>query len=146
MAAVADERTTVSVGERSVPLEIYAPADGPGPHAAVLVICESFGLNDDIRRISRRFADNGYLAAAPDLLSGGLHIRCVLRAMSALRKGRGQAVDDLEATIAQMQAAGLELVDPQPREDRQGRRVFLHPRSGGGVLMGFVERHPGQVP
>jgi methylmalonyl-CoA epimerase len=55
-------------------------------------------------------------------------------------------VDDLEATIAQMQAAGLELVDPQPREDRQGRRVFLHPRSGGGVLMGFVERHPGQVP
>ena len=54
-------------------------------------------------------------------------------------------VDDLEATIAQMQAAGLELVDPQPREDRQGRRVFLHPRSGGGVLMGFVERHPGQV-
>ena len=55
-------------------------------------------------------------------------------------------VDELEATIAQMQAAGLELVDPQPREDRQGRRVFLHPRSGGGVLMGFVERHPGQVP
>ena len=55
-------------------------------------------------------------------------------------------VGDLEATIAQMQAAGLELVDPQPREDRQGRRVFLHPRSGGGVLMGFVERHPGQVP
>jgi len=55
-------------------------------------------------------------------------------------------VDDLEATIAQMQAAGLELVDPQPREDRQGRRVFLHPRSGCGVLMGFVERHPGQIP
>lgn len=54
-------------------------------------------------------------------------------------------VDDLEATIARMQAAGLELVDPQPREDRQGRRVFLHPRSGCGVLMGFVERHPGQV-
>jgi carboxymethylenebutenolidase len=104
MAAAADERTPVSVGERSVPLEIYAPADGPGPHPAVLVICESFGLNDDIRRISRRFADNGYLAAAPDLLTGDLHIRCVLRAMSALRKGRGQAVDDLEATIAALQA------------------------------------------
>jgi methylmalonyl-CoA/ethylmalonyl-CoA epimerase len=50
-------------------------------------------------------------------------------------------VDDLEATIAQMQAAGLRLVDPQPREDSQGRRVFLHPRSGHGVLMGFVQRH-----
>lgn len=52
-------------------------------------------------------------------------------------------VDDLEATIAQMLAAGWELVDPQPREDGQGRRVFLHPRSGHGVLMGFVERHAG---
>ncbi len=51
-------------------------------------------------------------------------------------------VDDLEATIAQLQAQGLQLVSPQPREDQQGRRVFLHPRSGQGVLMGFVEHHP----
>lgn len=50
-------------------------------------------------------------------------------------------VDDLDATIVQMQAAGMRLVDPQPREDGQGRRVFLHPRSGHGVLMGFVQRH-----
>lgn len=50
-------------------------------------------------------------------------------------------VDDLDATIAQMQAAGMRLVSPQPREDGQGRRVFLHPRSGHGVLMGFVQRH-----
>jgi carboxymethylenebutenolidase len=104
MAAVPDSRTTVEVGERSVPLEIFMPADGAGPHPAVLVICESFGLNEDIRRISRRFADNGYLAAAPDLLAGGLHIRCVLRAMTALRKGRGDTVDDLEATIAALEA------------------------------------------
>ena len=104
MAVVPDESTTVSVRERSVPLEVYMPRDGPGPHPGVLVICESFGLNDDIRRISRRFADNGYLAAAPDILSGGVHIRCVLRAMSALRKGRGEAVDDLEAVIAHLEA------------------------------------------
>lgn len=50
-------------------------------------------------------------------------------------------VDDLESTIAQLQAQGLQLVTPQPREDSQGRRVFLHPRSGQGVLMGFVEHH-----
>ena len=50
-------------------------------------------------------------------------------------------VDDLDATIAQFQALGLELVSSTPREDKQGRRVFLHPRSGQGVLMGFVEPH-----
>ena len=53
-------------------------------------------------------------------------------------------VDDLEATVSQMLAAGLQLVSPQPREDGQGRRVFLHPRSAHGALMGFVERHPNQ--
>lgn len=51
-------------------------------------------------------------------------------------------VDNLEETIEQMLAAGMRLVSPQPREDGQGRRVFLHPASGHGVLMGFVERHP----
>jgi len=51
-------------------------------------------------------------------------------------------VDDLEATIHEIQSAGLQLVDPQPRTDGQGRRVFLHPRSAHGVLMGFVQRHP----
>lgn len=49
-------------------------------------------------------------------------------------------VDDVEATIADLRRAGLELASQQPREDGQGRRVFLHPRSGHGVLMGFVER------
>lgn len=62
------------------------------------------------------------------------------------RRGQGLhhvcfQVDDLESTIAQLQAQGLQLVTPQPREDSQGRRVFLHPRSGQGVLMGFVEHH-----
>jgi methylmalonyl-CoA/ethylmalonyl-CoA epimerase len=55
-------------------------------------------------------------------------------------------VDNLDATILHFQQLGLELVSPQPREDQQGRRVFLHPRSGQGVLMGFVERHPPERP
>jgi methylmalonyl-CoA epimerase len=50
-------------------------------------------------------------------------------------------VDDLDLTIQRFVSLGLELVDSRPREDGQGRRVFLHPRSAQGVLMGFVERH-----
>jgi methylmalonyl-CoA epimerase len=50
-------------------------------------------------------------------------------------------VDNLEETVAYLLDNGFQLVDPQPREDGQGRRVFLHPASGQGVLMGFVERH-----
>ena len=50
-------------------------------------------------------------------------------------------VDDLEATLRQFQSLGFQLVSAEPREDAQGRRVFVHPRSAQGVLMGFVEPH-----
>jgi methylmalonyl-CoA epimerase len=50
-------------------------------------------------------------------------------------------VDDLEDAIATLQAKGLRLVDPEPRSDMAGRRVFLHPASGRGVLIGIMERH-----
>jgi carboxymethylenebutenolidase len=36
----------------------------------VIVIHEAIGLNDDIRRITARFADAGYVALAPDFLAG----------------------------------------------------------------------------
>ncbi len=101
MTARADETTTIARDGRAVPVEIFRPAAdaGPPPWPAVVVIHEIFGVNDDIRRIARRFADAGYLAAVPDLMTGGMHIACVLRAMQALRAGRGPQVDDLEALL-----------------------------------------------
>jgi len=50
--------------------ELFPPV-GEGPHPGVVVLHESFGLNDDMRRIARRFADAGYAALAPDLYSHG---------------------------------------------------------------------------
>ena len=38
---------------------------------AVIVVHEIMGLNDDIRDIAARFADNGYVALAPDLVGYG---------------------------------------------------------------------------
>ena len=40
-----------------------------GQHAAVIVIHEERGLNDHIRDVTRRFAAEGFVALAPDLLS-----------------------------------------------------------------------------
>jgi carboxymethylenebutenolidase len=71
---------------------------------AVLVILEIFGLNDDIRRIARRFADAGYLAAAPDLMAGGWYLGCIARAARDLRAGSGPNVAVLEAVIAALEA------------------------------------------
>ena len=53
--------------------ELFA-ASGDSPHPGVVVLHESFGLNGDIRRIARRFAEAGYVAIAPDLYSHGTRL------------------------------------------------------------------------
>lgn len=97
------ERITVTAGARTIPVEVFPTASG-GRGPAVLVLSEIFGLNDDIRRIARRFAANGYLAAAPDFLAGGWHLGCVMRAARDLRAGEGATVAVLEAAIAAVAA------------------------------------------
>ncbi len=57
---------------------------GDGPFPALVVIHEAFGLNDDIRSIARRFAEEGYLVLAVDLFSGRNQIVCMFRLMSGL--------------------------------------------------------------
>jgi methylmalonyl-CoA/ethylmalonyl-CoA epimerase len=50
------------------------------------------------------------------------------------------AVGDIEAALAQLRSAGLELIDAEPRPGIRGSRVaFLHPRSTGSVLTEIVE-------
>jgi methylmalonyl-CoA/ethylmalonyl-CoA epimerase len=46
------------------------------------------------------------------------------------------SVDDLDATLERCRAAGIQLIDEQPRIGAEGKRIaFLHPRSTGGVLV-----------
>lgn len=53
----------------------------------------------------------------------GLHHICLL-------------VDDLEKSMAEMKAAGAQLLDETPRIGAGGCRVaFIHPRSAAGVLL-----------
>ena len=49
-------------------------------------------------------------------------------------------VDDIEATLAALLAAGVRLIDATPRAGIRGSRVaFLHPASTGGVLTELVQ-------
>jgi methylmalonyl-CoA/ethylmalonyl-CoA epimerase len=50
------------------------------------------------------------------------------------------AVDDIDAALEKIAAAGIRLIDSEPRVGIRGSRVaFLHPRSTGGVLTEIVE-------
>jgi methylmalonyl-CoA/ethylmalonyl-CoA epimerase len=57
----------------------------------------------------------------------GLHHVCVL-------------VEDIEAAMAELRAAGVELLDERPRPGAGGCRVaFVHPRAAAGVLLELKE-------
>jgi methylmalonyl-CoA/ethylmalonyl-CoA epimerase len=50
------------------------------------------------------------------------------------------AVDDIEAALARMEAAGVRMIDTEPRSGAGGTRVaFAHPKAMGGVLVELVE-------
>ena len=49
------------------PLKLYRAAPDGEAAAAIIVIQEAFGLNDHIQDATRRFADAGYVAVAPEL-------------------------------------------------------------------------------
>jgi methylmalonyl-CoA/ethylmalonyl-CoA epimerase len=52
-------------------------------------------------------------------------------------------VDDIEGTLATLAAAGVRLIDTQPRVGIRGSRVaFLHPSTSGGVLTELVGSRP----
>jgi len=49
-------------------------------------------------------------------------------------------VDDIGKALEDARAAGLELIDPEPRMGMHGAMIaFVHPKGLGGVLTEFVE-------
>lgn len=50
------------------------------------------------------------------------------------------AVPDLDAVLDRCRAAGIRLIDEEPRIGAEGRRIaFLHPSSTGGILIELSE-------
>ncbi|MEQ8762993.1 MAG: methylmalonyl-CoA epimerase [Planctomycetota bacterium] len=49
-------------------------------------------------------------------------------------------VEDLEATLAKLKDAGLQLIDEEPRIGAGGHRIaFVHPKATAGVLTELIE-------
>lgn len=54
-------------------------------------------------------------------------------------------VDDIDAALAGLRRAGVELIDAEARAGIRGSRVaFLHPKAAGGVLTELVEPATGR--
>lgn len=103
---------TVSFASGKHTLEAYlaVPSDS-GPLPAVVIIHEAFGLNDNIRTITQRFANEGYAALAVDLFARRNRAVCMVRFMSAmfLNSLNHQGIQDLKAALTfLMQQPGVD--------------------------------------
>ncbi len=78
-----------------------ARPEGDGPFPGVVVIHELFGLNENIKDIARRFADQGYVALAVDLFAGRNRAICMFRFMSGwlFNSLNNSAIHDLKASL-----------------------------------------------
>jgi carboxymethylenebutenolidase len=102
-----------------------ARPDGDGPWPGVVVLHEIFGLTNDIKKQADRFADNGYLALAPDLYAWGSTARCLMATLRTMFRGQGRALDDI-------QAARRSLAD---RDDCTGSVGVIGFCLGGGLAL-----------
>jgi carboxymethylenebutenolidase len=94
--------------------------DDAAPHPGVVVIHEASGLNDNIRDICRRFAEQGYAALGVDLFRGRNRAVCMARmfiggmagnldyfGVPALKAALGQLADRPEVDAGRIGAIGF---------------------------------------
>jgi methylmalonyl-CoA epimerase len=95
-------------------------------------------------------SEQGVDAALLDVGDGHVELLRPLRPDTAVgkflaKRGPGlhhvaYRVPDIDATLDQLRAAGLRLIDERPRTGIRGSRVaFIHPASTGGVLTEIVQ-------
>jgi carboxymethylenebutenolidase len=82
-----------------------AKPEGAGPFPGVIVIHEIFGLNDNIREISRQFAEQGYAALGVDLFSNRNRMVCMIQIVHGMliRPLNNSMLADLKSAIAVLQ-------------------------------------------
>ena len=83
-------------------LEGYlARPQGEGPYPGIVIIHEAYGLNENIKDIARRFANQGYVALAVDLFAGRNRAVCMFRFMGhlLLNSLQNATISDLKSSL-----------------------------------------------
>ena len=107
--------------------------DSPGPHPALIVIQEFWGLNDWVKEQAQRFADQGYAALAVDLYRG----KSASNPEEAHELMRGmphdRALRDLKAAFDYLASR------PDVKKDKIGSVGWC---MGGGYSLELAENEP----
>jgi methylmalonyl-CoA epimerase len=133
MAIIKIDHIGIAVQDIEAALEVYRDALGLEltkteyvPEQAVKIAFLPIG-ESEIELVEPASDDSGiarYLAKR----GAGIHHICL-------------QVDDIAATLAQLAAQGMELIDQTPRTGSAGQKyAFIHPKSANGVLIELYER------
>lgn len=77
----------------------WAYEDSDASRSAIIVIQEWWGLNEHIKDVTRRFADEGYVALAPDLYHGVVTTEPDEARKQAMELGMRDAVGEIQNAI-----------------------------------------------
>ena len=131
--------------------------DAPIDHVAIVVkdleatvefYMKTLGFSEVYREI---VADQGVEAVGLRAGDAVIELLRPLSEDSPLAAYRGDAatklhhtayrVDDIRAELARLKAAGVRLIDEEPRKGAHGNTIaFLHPKSTAGVLIELCQR------
>ena len=90
--------TVFPTSDGTMPAVLTLPDEAEGPVPGLLMIYEIFGMSDEMRRVARDLAAEGYAVLIPDLFARGrVRALCVAATMRTMVTGSGAAMDDLEA-------------------------------------------------
>lgn len=104
---------TVTLDTRDGPMAVWSARPDGTPRGAVVVVQEAFGVNDYIRDVTRRFAEEGYHAVAPACFhraGGGTAAYDDFAAVIPLFEGLTDdgIVVDLDATLGHLHEVGFD--------------------------------------
>jgi len=119
--AIAVENLDQSLGfwEKALSLPVHAMRNVP--EQAVDIAFLPVGASD-VELVKPTTTDSG-IAKWMQKRGAGIHHICF-------------EVDDIRATLAELSAHGMELIDKEPRTSADGKLyAFVHPKSAGGVLI-----------
>jgi carboxymethylenebutenolidase len=130
-ATPAHERTVSFAFGKESRSGYLAEPEGAGPFPGVIVIHEIYGLNENIKAITRRFAEAGYAALAVDLFAARNRTVCMARLMSALLLTplQNSSLDELKAALSYLSN------HPKVDSDRVGAIGFC---MGGGFAISWA--------
>lgn len=115
-----DKALAVYRDQLHIPLDVLLPMPSDGVRIAFLPVGES-----NVELVEPTDPSTG-VARFLESRGEGFHHVCL-------------EVDNVQAELDRLAAAGLELIDKAPRRGAEGPVAFIHPRSCHGVLVELIE-------